>query len=129
MIPSDKTRPMLPVSKPSSYPASSSRLTVNQAELVGLVTGVRVTVERAGLSVSRPSGVRHRSLGDKRLAHVDDADVGRLLGVGSGSLVGRLIGIRSVLGDQLAEAGDLADLLEEDGGRVRVVSIDTDTCE
>jgi hypothetical protein len=33
-----------------------------------------------------------------------------------------------VLRDQLAETGDLADLLEKDGRRVRAVTIDTDTC-
>lgn len=64
------------------------KLTVNQTELVRLVAGMRVTVQRTGLSVSSPSGMRHRSLGDERLAHIHDPDVGCLLGVRSGGLVG-----------------------------------------
>jgi hypothetical protein len=103
-------------------------LTVNQTELVRLVAGMRVTVQRTRLSMSSPSGMRHRGLGDERLAHIHDPDVGCLLGVRSRSLVGGLVGIRSVLRDQLAETGDLADLLEKDGRRVRAVTIDTDTC-
>jgi hypothetical protein len=71
----------------------SKRLTVDQTELVGSVTGVRVTVGRARLTVSSPSSVSHRSLSDKSLGHVDDSDVGRLLSVRSSSLVGRLVGI------------------------------------
>lgn len=100
---------------------------MNQAELVGLVARVRVTVQRARLPVSSPSGMSHRSLGDERLSHIDDPDVRSLLGIGSGGLVGGLIGVRGVLGDQLAQRGDLADLLEEDGGRVGSVAVDTDT--
>jgi hypothetical protein len=105
----------------------SKRLTVDQTELVGSVTGVRVTVGRARLTVSSPSSVSHRSLSDKSLGHVDDSDVGRLLSVRSSSLVGRLVGIGSVLGDQLTETGDLSDLLEEDGRGVGSVTVDTDT--
>jgi hypothetical protein len=73
------------------------KLTVDQAEFVGCVASVRVTVERAGFSVSRPTGVSHRGLGDESLSHVDDADVSRLLGVRRSGLVGGLIGIRGVL--------------------------------
>jgi hypothetical protein len=105
----------------------SKRLTVDQTELVGSITGVRVTVGRARLTVSSPSSVSHRSLSDKSLGHVDDSDVGRLLSVRSSSLVGRLVGIGSVLGDQLTETGDLSDLLEEDGRGVGSVTVDTDT--
>jgi len=61
---------------------------VDQAELVGSVASVRVTVERAGLSVSGPTGVGHGSLSDESLSHVDNSDVGRLLGVGLSGLVG-----------------------------------------
>lgn len=110
---------------PSTLPV---KLTVNQTKLVGLVASMRVTVQRTRLSVSSPSGMRHRGLGDEGLAHIHDPDVGSLLGVRSGSLVGGLVGVRSMLGDQLAETGDLADLLEKDGRRVRAVTVDTDTC-
>jgi hypothetical protein len=101
---------------------------VDQAEFVGSVASVRVTVERARLSVGGPTGVSHRSLGDEGLSHVDDSDVGRLLGVGLSGLVGRLIGIRGVLGDQFTKTGDLSNLLEEDGRGFGRVAVDTDTC-
>ena len=101
---------------------------MNQAEFVGSVAGVRVTVERTRLSVGRPTGVSHRSLSDEGLSHVDNSDVGRLLGVGLSGLVGRLIGIRGVLGDQFTKTGDLTNLLEKDGRGFGRVAVDTDTC-
>ncbi len=64
---------------------------VNDAEVGVRVGFQRVAVDDGGRAVSRPAGVRNRDLGDEGLAGVD---------------VG--------LGDALAKASDLADLLEEE---------------
>lgn len=64
---------------------------VDDSELVGWVGSVRVAVDRAGLTVSGPTGVGQTHLGDRDLAEVN----------------GRLV-------NMLAESSDLADLLENE---------------
>lgn len=63
---------------------------MNNGELLGDVTLVRVTVQRGGLAVGSPSGVSHRGLREEGLVEVDRA-----------------------VGNELSKLSDLANLLEE----------------
>lgn len=76
----------------AEFPEVGDDTVVDDGEFVGRVRSVRVAVQRAWLTVGGPSGVGHTHLGDGDLVKVD----------------GRLI-------DVLAESGDLADLLENEG--------------
>lgn len=66
---------------------------VNQTELVAGIAGVRVAVQGAGLTVSSPSSVGHRGLSDKGLGHVDNANIGRFLGIRLGGFTTRLLSV------------------------------------
>lgn len=93
---------------------------VNQAKLGGSVANVRVAVERAGNTMSRPSSVSHGSLRDEDLVHVNLWRI--TVGCGTGVRVG------DTLGNVFSEGSNFADLLEEEDRRVGGVTIDTDTC-
>lgn len=76
---------------------SAARLTVNDGKFLGGIRLVRVAVQGRGLSVSSPSGVSHRGLGEEGLGEVDRG-----------------------AGDELSELSNLSDLFEEPGMAVQV---------
>lgn len=101
---------------------------MNQTEFILLITRMRMTIPRTRLPMRRPPRMRHTRLGDERLAHVDDGGVGVVLVlVGGGGGSGGSGGVGRMLGDQLAQGGDFADLFEEDGGGFGGVAVDADT--
>jgi hypothetical protein len=85
---------------------------------------VGVAVLGARGTVGSPTGVGHRGLRKEHLGHVNGAraDLGSTVGGGDG-------GSGDSAGNELAESGDLANLLEENVGAVGRVTIDTDTFE
>lgn len=96
-----------------------------QRELGQRVTDVRMAVERTGDTVSGPSCMRHRSLTEEHLCHVDFGEIP--IAIGSAVSFCRC-GSSDTIGDMLSECSDFSDLLEEDDGRFWSVTIYSDSC-
>lgn len=75
-----------------------------------------------------PTGVCHTGLGDELFRHVKETDICALGGLHVSSVGGCLFwGRRGMFLNQLSQLVDFADFLEEDCGRLRGVSINSDT--
>lgn len=123
---------MIPSARVSQFHDSErAKLTVNQRELSVLARDVRVTVQHARNTVSRPPSVRHRCLRDEGLVHIKlgaALDVRVVVPVRAVPVKLGWKGSGEAFGDVLAEGSDLADFLEEDDGGFGRVAVDSDTC-
>lgn len=107
------------------------RLTVNQRELSFRTRNVRVTIQNTRNTVCSPPSMRHRSLRNKSLVHVDfgtSLNVGMIVPIGTIPIKFGRQGSRITLRNVFTECSNFTNFFEEDNGGFGSIAVDSDTC-